>query len=393
MASSASPLKSLPEDLLIEILTRLQVKSILRSKSVSKRWSTLLTTPQFIAAHLHCSASDNPLLIIRHGQTTGDLRISVLDSNLATVHRDLPVPVPRYDDFSASIVGSCNGLLCLEYRTTRTALWNPATKQFAWIPELDLRSPFRHVTRFVAIAESYGFGFNGEIEDYRWVKFAGFYYRDWRSEDEAIWESLEVKAAVFSWKSWSWKELRGARIPAASYGHAVAANGHLYWIGGGDGMRDFVLTFDLVADSFRIVDLPEARPDDGGLLTLDIVARIAAFRSCLELRLYDDDELEVLVIGENGVDMRGETWEFMCRYRWFDSSTDRETVESCCEGLWKGLQIFRLMRGGSRDQLYLFDPGSRVIRRFDDLVGIVFGVGSFVHSLVPVRGVNNGVEL
>ncbi|CAI0541459.1 unnamed protein product [Linum tenue] len=370
-------MKSLPGDVLIDILTRLPVKSILRFKSVSKHWSALPTTPQFVAAHLRRSSADNPLLIVHHGFTLGNLKLSVYDAELATtLHPDLKFPVESFNEFSPSVVGSCNGLVCIEFDTTGFVLWNPAMRQHAWLPVVDLRSPFRsRETRFVAICESFGFGFSGRVEDYK-----------------VIWENLEVKAVVFSWKSWSWNELRDARIPAASYGHQVAANGHLYWLGTGKGKKDFVIAFDLASDSFWTIDLPDHLPHTPPTsVASDIDTRMAVFRSCLTRHqtLYDGDELDVVVIGENGEDMKGTTlWEFICRHGWFDGKNE---AEHYYRGHWNGVQVMR-RRGRNMDDLYLFNPESGAIRRFDDLMVRVYDVCSFVHSLVPVRGTNIIVE-
>ncbi|CAL1403688.1 unnamed protein product [Linum trigynum] len=384
---ASTPMKSLPGDVLIDILTRLPVKSILRFKSVSKHWSTLPTTPQFVAAHLRRSSADNPLLIVHHGFTLGNLRLSVYDAELATtLHPDLKFPVESFNEFSPSVVGSCNGLVCIEFDTTGFLLWNPAMRQHAWLPVVDLRSPYRsRETRFVAICESFGFGFSGRVEDYKVVKFASFFDEDWKREDQVIWENLEVKAVVFSWKSWSWKELRDARIPVASYGHQVAANGHLYWLGTGKGKKDFVLAFDLASDSFWTIDLPDHNPHTPPPAR----SSVAVFRSCLTRHhrtLYGGDDLDVVVIGENGEDMKGTLWEYICRHGWFDGKNEDRETEHYCRGYWNnGVQVMR-RRGRNMDDLYLFDPESGAIRQFDGLMIRVYDVCSFVHSLVPVRG-------
>ncbi|CAI0541463.1 unnamed protein product [Linum tenue] len=334
------------------------------------------------------------MLIVRHGLALGHLKISVLDESFAILHRDVPVPVARYGDFSASVAGSCNGLLCVQYGTGKSAFWNPATKQFAWVPVRDLGSPYSHVTRFVAIGERFGFGFSTRNEDYKLVKFASFYYKEWNSEDQVIWEDLEVKAVVFSWKRWSWRELKDARIPAAHYDHPVAANGHLYWLARRKGTRDFILAFDLATDSFRTIDFPadDPRPDGAGsLMRFDMDTRIAVFKSYLDYstRYDDEDDLEAVVIGENGMDLSGETWEFMFRCGWFDGYDIHREDEGCFGVYWNSRVHVVKARGRNMDNLYLFDPvASKAVRRFDGLMGRVYGVGSFVHSLVPVRGGN-----
>lgn len=61
MASSSS-WYLLPEDLVIDqILSRLPVKSLMRFKSVCKRWHSLPTNPSFIASHLKHRNTPNTL--------------------------------------------------------------------------------------------------------------------------------------------------------------------------------------------------------------------------------------------------------------------------------------------------------------------------------------------
>ena len=51
------PPSELLEELVIEILLRLPVKSLLRFKSVSKAWQAIISDPSFICSHLRQSAS------------------------------------------------------------------------------------------------------------------------------------------------------------------------------------------------------------------------------------------------------------------------------------------------------------------------------------------------
>ncbi|KAL0007208.1 hypothetical protein SO802_008710 [Lithocarpus litseifolius] len=63
-------LKSLPEELVEEILAWLTVKSLVRFKCVKKSWSALFQTPTFIAKHLRYNQSKtknhpNPTLLVQ----------------------------------------------------------------------------------------------------------------------------------------------------------------------------------------------------------------------------------------------------------------------------------------------------------------------------------------
>ncbi|CAN1170566.1 Putative F-box protein At3g16210 [Linum perenne] len=370
---------SLSEDIAIDILTRLPVKSILRFKSVSKHWSTLPTAPQFVAAHLRRSASnDHHQLIVQHSSSGLDeLKITVFDANLRTLHDDLQVPVQELGR-STSIIGSCNGLVCIEFSNTNMMFWNPATKQHKLVPEFDLKTPFSHLTRYVPIGQRTGFGFVASIDDYKAVKVAAF-YTNWKSDDLEIWDGLEVKAVVFSWKNWSWKVLKNAHIPPANYEHHVAANEHLYWVGCREGSSDFVLAFNLVNDSFRTIELSDHNRPERGLNWLDMETRVSMLKSRLSLGVDNEDEFVVYVIGENGRIVEGVKWDVLFKYGCFDDGYKYE-------GYWNGRhQVIR--RGWHRAFFYLFDPETNGVRWVDQISAHFYGVLDYVESLVPVIGV------
>ncbi|CAL1403689.1 unnamed protein product [Linum trigynum] len=365
-------MKSLPEDIVIDILTRLPVKSILRFRSVSKPWSNLPTTPHFIAAHLRRSSAGNPLLIVHHGRTFGrNLRVSVIDSTFRTLHRDFPLPATVFDSrlHSPSILGSCNGLLCIKF-TANFILCNPATKQFAMLPNFNnLTSPLTrcHGPKAQLICESFGFGSTLE-PDYKLVRFVSVFRGKQESADESVWQSLEVKAAVFSWKTWSWKQLTrdNSQIPLAYYSNPVAANGNLYWTGDRGGRRNFVLEFDLAGDSFRAIELPES---------------FEGFRIESRIHVRKSDAFEAIVMGENGRGVKGMLWESLRRCGCFDGGGDYR-------GYWNGVRVV-LRRRVYGDVLGFSDPTDGeegTVYCVDGIVDRVYGVCCFVESLVAVRG-------
>ncbi|KAL7582117.1 hypothetical protein Lser_V15G43669 [Lactuca serriola] len=119
------------DDLLIEILLRLPVTSVLRFKSVSKHWRSLLSHLRFTL--LYKNASSSPGLFVRN------LYIPFDDENRSTPpFRDLDF---YPDPCGIRIVQSCNGLLLCcshrgEERVHKYYVFNPTTKQFAVIPSV-----------------------------------------------------------------------------------------------------------------------------------------------------------------------------------------------------------------------------------------------------------------
>jgi hypothetical protein len=144
----------LTEDLIIEVLSFLPVKSLVRFRCVSKSWKTLISDPTFVKLHLEKSQS----------QTRNSSLLTIITKHKNYIpgndeeYRVVRHPIDRvfenpsftffYDSHSyhlknpaitrkcSNIVGSCNGLLLLNvdsewYREDFEYwlfVWNPATR-------------------------------------------------------------------------------------------------------------------------------------------------------------------------------------------------------------------------------------------------------------------------
>jgi len=126
----------LPDHLIAEVLSFLSVKPLLRFRSVSKSWKTLISNPTFVKLHLKRSAAQNPhfTLITGHekfipgeygsdDESERDYNLvpypisCLLDNPSFTLLLDDPYYHVTYyhvdNDICSRIIGSCNGLICL----------------------------------------------------------------------------------------------------------------------------------------------------------------------------------------------------------------------------------------------------------------------------------------
>lgn len=167
----------LPEDLIVvDILSRLPVKSLLRFRSVSKTWYALITNPNFIKIHLRCTNSDK---LITFSHCLENFYVTSCDAEPSDNCSDnvactsLPVKVFHFDpNACVDIVGSCNGMVSVHGvigGKPASALWNPATKQFRYL-ELSGDSAASIPLSFI------GFGFVSDTCDYKVVEFQ-FHFR------------------------------------------------------------------------------------------------------------------------------------------------------------------------------------------------------------------------
>ncbi|GJX72843.1 F-box protein-like protein [Tanacetum coccineum] len=135
------------DELLTEILCRLPITSVLRFKSVSKHWRSLLSHRHFTL--LYDKVLRSPGFFVRNMYIPFD------------VENKSPPPfrsLDFYPDFNAiTILQSCNGLLlcCSDQAHARARnyyVFNPTTKQFAIIPSVPGGKDARKTIHFMGLA-------------------------------------------------------------------------------------------------------------------------------------------------------------------------------------------------------------------------------------------------
>lgn len=109
---STTPLSPMfiPDELIVEILSFLNVKTILQLKCVCKTWNTLITDPTLIKKHLKKSSQNPHLTLFCKGFNVAPFPLHRLLKNpFITVCSDIMYPY----DYRCTVVGSYNGLLCV----------------------------------------------------------------------------------------------------------------------------------------------------------------------------------------------------------------------------------------------------------------------------------------
>ncbi|PIA59639.1 hypothetical protein AQUCO_00400497v1 [Aquilegia coerulea] len=126
---------ALPEEILMDILSRLPVKSLMRCKCSCKDLIRVITSPYFVKLHLKVSLN-NPRILFTATSNEHFTFKTTLDYEVCSA-------VSNYN-FSLigkfKLVGSCNGLVCLSDYKTVVVLCNPVTKESIEVP-FDLVEP------------------------------------------------------------------------------------------------------------------------------------------------------------------------------------------------------------------------------------------------------------
>ncbi|CAI9302296.1 unnamed protein product [Lactuca saligna] len=147
LATQSGALIGSNDDLLIQILLRLPVTSVLRFRSVSKHWRSLLSQQHFTL--LYNKVSISPALFVSNLYIPFDVQ-----NQSRPPFRNLDF----YPDICGiRIVQSCNGLLLCcskkgHQRVRKYYVFNPTTKQFALIPSVPGGMDVRKTIRFMGLA-------------------------------------------------------------------------------------------------------------------------------------------------------------------------------------------------------------------------------------------------
>ncbi|XP_058187811.1 F-box protein At3g07870-like [Rhododendron vialii] len=240
-------IETLSEDLLMEILWRLPVKSLLQSKSVCKNWYALIQSPSFISLHHYRAAQNTDCLFVKRALRGGNGKIilSFIPNELLT--EDIDISFTRLDIEKLQLLGPCNGVVCLTeggYHST-IVICNPSMREFRVLPQPS------HKKGYMA---NLGFGFDHYTNDYKVVKFG---YLDPEFKTWLIDETIEI----YELSTDSWREVY-AESPVkygfhCTYSCCASWNGDFYWYASCPGRGASIMMFSMTDEGFNELSVPE----------------------------------------------------------------------------------------------------------------------------------------
>uniref|UniRef100_K4CQ42 F-box domain-containing protein n=1 Tax=Solanum lycopersicum TaxID=4081 RepID=K4CQ42_SOLLC len=135
------------EEIMMDILRRLPMRSILRFKCVSKFWKSLIDDPYFKRTHyIHNRDNQNSKkVLIAESLLTKDDTFSFYTSSLSMVEDKQKLDWPTScNPMDTRIFCSCDGLVlirvCSEMGYEELFLWNPSTRESILLPHLEFRT-------------------------------------------------------------------------------------------------------------------------------------------------------------------------------------------------------------------------------------------------------------
>ena len=249
----------LPEDILVEILVRLPVKSLVRFRCVCNSWFSLLTHPRFVRDHLKHDHEQHE----NHMRMEGVIQILVdspfsshwkeeeeLEELEETEELELEGEEEEIDCSSIlrdtnmfKVWGHCDGLLCgvvENLEVLALIVWNPSLREY-----IELSSsphPTSPENRYMI----HGIGYDTHSEDYKVVKI-------FQSQPYFM-KPIKPEVYVLSLKANSWKRIPNTLSFSMSSHQGIHVNGSIYWIV--EFPVSSILCFDLVEEKISLVDLP-----------------------------------------------------------------------------------------------------------------------------------------
>ncbi|RAL54472.1 hypothetical protein DM860_001600 [Cuscuta australis] len=276
----------LPE-ILLEILSRLPVKSLLKFRCVSKSWRDLISSSDFVKLHLYVSSSRRDYADHRILSSLVGLQFTLKQCSLKSVmfhpvteafEVDYPLSSP-YN--SVWVVGSCNGLVCIAIEEKDLFIWNPATRKIKNLPDagVELKAGFYFI---------YGFGYDELNDDYKVVGIFSIFHSS---------GSCETEVMSYSLRSDSWRIIGDCKGGVLLNAAGKYVNGKIHWAMCPDGVTGSleIVSLDLSKEVFGKVGQPDygERPSE---LTLGVL--------CGDLCVicqYEMYQMDLWVMREYGV--------------------------------------------------------------------------------------------
>lgn len=243
--------------IIANILSRLPVKTLLRCKSVSKSWLSIISSHDFIKTHLARSADDPhlthhqlilcgaPFMPKKHRPYI-DITVRNENLKLACCPIDyllnetgpkqikLDSPTENIDNWTY-VVDHCNGLLCLACFDGSVFLWNPSTRNYRQLPKYD--HEHEHTV--------FGFGYN-ELKD-----------------DFKVYAVIGDSFSVYGTNSNCWGMIEDVPTPKLSYGTSKGtfSHGAIHWVVKQGDEKKTIFALDVDTETCRKVLQPDYGED------------------------------------------------------------------------------------------------------------------------------------
>ncbi|XP_043714787.1 F-box protein At3g07870-like [Telopea speciosissima] len=359
------------EDILINVLSKLPVKMLLRFRCVCKRWRYLISDDPYLSQlhYSHQSKSKSEQSLLFHSLTVPDPTVwDPYLQSMDTKGNRISRFEFKFKQVIPTVLPTRFDMVCINDGNKAVHICNPATHEVLTLPE-----PLRKA--FVS------FGYVHSTYEYKVVRLVPPDYGIGRNRfrvDEAT--SFRTKCQVFtlgmkrkvsttsssssSSSSWAWRDVMDSPYPVSYSSRPAFVNGAIHWLVNCGHMMDpnnTIIAFDVEREVFRLVPHPKGCPDPRSLKWGDLQLVELKGLLCLSCANHKLSKMDIWMFKdyhyESGNDRISGTWvkEYSidlnvlpCSYRKksiFDYYVPRDIVEDTkvlIETHMKGLGYYHL---------------------------------------------------
>lgn len=350
-----------PDDLMVEILSRLPVKSLFRLRCVCKSWYSLIKNPLFISKHL--KNDSNTRLVVIYAKED-DTEEHSYPKEYFCLFPDETLEDLSLHDLSTQepVLGSFKGLYCgiafIEGINNRITLWNIATRESITLPKYRVIIP-RYTRTF---RSKIGFGLDPKTGDYKVVLILTL----WDEKRHSLCAFSLV--AVYTLCTNSWRNLKSIDYTMRLSSERTYFDGAFYWLLKLENDNDnyVILSFNMADEKFQEIQGPCILES-----LLDVI-----------LGIYDQS-LSLLLL--DTADHCFKIWVMKMR-NWIKKITVGPFIEIFQPLLfWKKGAFFV---ESNSSQLLLYEPDTGELRDFG-LQCCWFSVYTYTESLITLKGGDN----
>ncbi|KAM7462425.1 hypothetical protein LguiA_030546 [Lonicera macranthoides] len=280
-----------PQEIIVEIFSRLPAKSLGRFKSVSKPLHNSISDPHFVETHLTRQKKQivifmslpPSLFSINTDESFGD---NVAETSLDFLQVEWNI-----------VLGSCNGLILLTKLHKYLILLNPTRRIYKKVPLPSFS------IGFYCTNANYGFGYDSSTDDYKVVEIS-------YEHEDTIFYGMDIanplvkikSIGVYSIKSETWGKCHhDPSLTICRNSEGVFVNGSLHWLAERGNASFVIAAFDLEVEKFGAL-LPPTVIDNPKCLDY----KLKGVGGCLcmydyRIRLVDCLQRDVWVMKKYGV--------------------------------------------------------------------------------------------
>lgn len=236
---------NIPLDLQISTLLRLPVKSLLRFQSVSKLWSSTITSKEFRNWHFDIAASSSPPRLLIAFKDSYDKKLTLVmlpnpkASSCCVPYKDLSL----LKVLGKMVNNTVRGLISLRNGVSE-GLCNPSTRQLEIFPQLK----FKNISGF-GPCPKYFFGYDPVEYQYKVLAVDHIYFR------------AEHKVLVVGGER-GWRDVTCVVCPHWAHTKGLYMNGYIYYGAVCETTRinsqndSIIVSFNVRFETFNIIKVP-----------------------------------------------------------------------------------------------------------------------------------------